>query len=476
MKKIFKTFVPIICLVGFLSSCDDELDQLPNDSVTPQTFYTNNADFESATRGIYSGFLGGAYYGGLFSSLADIMTDNVIIAPAGRLSNQVFFEWRQAPNLAWNVMGSPYLITNRANLIIQNIDNLSDGQDKNNFLGEARATRALALFDMLRVYSKIPTQSADASSSLGMPIITVTDPNIEIPRPTVEESYNFVISEFEAAKSLLNSDNGSGRLNTNSVNALLSRVYLYNGDYQASIDAANDVSGSVASITSFPGIWTDANTDGVLFKIDQDRILDGVGIGVQWSQSNAGNVIPEYVASFELFNLYQNTDIRKTSYMSTLPDAAGNIYNAITKIFGETGQNNGVVDAKVIRMSEVYLNKAEAYSNLNNDAMALASLDEVRSNRISGFVSGNETGTALMDAIRLERRLEFFAESHRFFDLKRWNEGVVRSATDGEFFDGTGTTTATNFLSLPAGSNLYQLPIPQAERNIFPGLQQNPGY
>ncbi|MEZ4976874.1 MAG: RagB/SusD family nutrient uptake outer membrane protein [Flavobacteriaceae bacterium] len=147
-------------------------------------------------------------------------------------------------------------------------------------------------------------------------------------------------------------------------------------------------------------------------------------------------------------------------------------------MLGEAGQNNGVVDAKVIRAAEVYLNKAEAYmmSNPPNEAAALQALDMVRSNRYSGFVSGNETGAALLDAIKLERRLELFAEGHRFFDLKRWGMAIERSTVYGEYFDGSGTPVPAEFATLPASSHKFNLPIPQREINIYPDFQQNPGY
>jgi len=476
MKNIYKTLVVVFSLL-IVQSCDDELNQLPNNAVSPSTYYNTAEDFDNAMRGVYSGFLGGSYYGGSLLSRPDIITSNVILAQAGRRSNQAFHEWRHSTNLAWGMMFSPYVITNRANLIIENIDNLDDGPTKNNFLGEARTARALALFDMLKVYSKIPTQSADAGSSLGMPIITGTDPNVRELRPTVAESYAFVISELEASRSLINADNGVGRFNKDAVNALLSRAYLYNGQYQEAINAANAVNSAVADAASFPQVWLDGSEAGVIMKINQDRILDGVGIGIEWSQSVGGTVIPEYVMEFDMYNLYAGNDVRKTSYVQILPDADGNIYNAITKMYGEAGQVNGVVDPKIIRAAEVYLNKAEAHAMLGGqDAQALAALDMVRSNRYSGFVSGNETGAALLDAIKNERRLELFAEGHRLFDVKRWNEGISRSATNGEVFDGTCTPVPGSFLNLPAGSHLFELPIPQAEINVYPEFQQNPGY
>ena len=41
--------------------------------------------------------------------------------------------------------------------------------------------------------------------------------------------------------------------------------------------------------------------------------------------------------------------------------------NAIIKHYGEAGQQNGSVDAKILRAAEVYLNKAEALYFLNNE-------------------------------------------------------------------------------------------------------------
>ena len=474
MKNIIKA----ILLSGVLifSSCDDELDQQPNNSFSIDTYYKTAGDFENATRGLYSGFFRGGYYGSSFLSRPDIMSDNVILAQTGRRSNQFFNEWRYTPNAAWDMMQSPYIVNNRANLIIANIDNLEDGPVKNNFLGEARASRALAMFDMLRVYSKIPAQGGDANTSLGMPIILGTDPAVKELRPTVAESYQFVIDELEAAKNLINTDNGVGRLNKNAVNALLSRVYLYNGEYAKVITAASAVTSTVATIANFPGVWTDSNNDGVIFKLDQDRVLDNIGVGIDWSQSVGSTVRPEYVMAYDFYQKYSNNDVRKNAYTFIGADSDGNLYNAIKKMFGEAGQNNGAVDAKVIRTAEVYLNKAEAHAMLDQDGPALTALDVVRSNRYSGFVSGNETGTALMDAIKLERRLELFAEGHRFFDLKRWNMPVQRDPNYGDFFDGTGTPVPAAFLNLSANDFKFNLPIPQREKNIYPEFQQNPGY
>lgn len=470
MKKFLYTITVLLVAFTF-QSCEEELEQLPNNAFAPESFYQNSQDFEFATRALYSGLFAGSYYGGSFLSRPDITSDNVIVAQAGRKSNLSFYEWRYKANSGWNMMGSAYIVIGRANQIIDKINNLTDGATKDNFLGEALAVRALAHFDLLRVYSRV-----SEASSLGMPYVTSTDPNYEAPRPLVSETLANIAADLEAAKALIGNSDIKSRFTKNGVNALLSRVHLYAGNYQASIDAANEVTTSVAMRSNFAQIWTDSSNDGIILKLDQNASIDDIGVGIEWSQSSASGIIPEYVWSYEFATSIDATDIRLTAYNGAIPDANGNLYNAIIKMYGEAGQQNGSVDAKILRAAEVYLNKAEAMYFNNDPAGALTALDVVRAERYAGFVSGGETGSDLIAAIQKERRIELAAEGHRLFDLRRWGLGINRSDSEGEFYDGTGTPAITQARSLSAGDYRMVFPIPQSEINIYTDLQQNPDY
>lgn len=82
--------------------------------------------------------------------------------------------------------------------------------------------------------------------------------------------------------------------------------------------------------------------------------------------------------------------------------------------------------------------------------------------------------TEAMSALKMERRLEFALEGHRFFDLVRWGEAatVINSYLAVEKTKRSYLTIA-NFV---AGKNEYQ-PIPQNEIDLSKGaLKQNPGY
>ena len=107
---------------------------------------------------------------------------------------------------------------------------------------------------------------------------------------------------------------------------------------------------------------------------------------------------------------------------------------------------------------------------------ALADLNRLRVNRYTGFdaIKATETSTALAEAIDLERRLELAFEGHRFFDLKRRNQPIVRNTKSGDLANGTGITYVKP--GFAASDTKFQLPIPQSEINANPNIIQNPGY
>ncbi|TDS11950.1 SusD-like starch-binding protein associating with outer membrane [Maribacter caenipelagi] len=480
MKNNIKLLV-LLFSFGFFMSCDDELNDLqPFVEGNPETFFNSVSAFQNGVDGAYRQLWN--YYSSTGSGLQgipDILSDNVIIAQTGRRSNQDYFNYRYvagtggAIDLYWS---EAYEAVNVANLVIAQIDNLGDGDDKDNILGQALAIRAWAHFDLVRVYGKIPTQSADANASLGVVYIKVEDGDTEDPfaepvRETVASNYAEIIGDLERASQLIGADNGQGKLNTDGVYALLSRVYLYNGEYQKVIDAADEVSVPLATAEELEGLYTDANEAGIVVKlaINTSSESGGNNVGVLYSQSNSTSTISEYVFDFDFINSIDEDDLRKDviSFVGLNQD---NQYNAISKFLGETGQVNGRVDVKVMRAAEVLLNKAEAQFELGQDA--LSTLNELRDLRYVAY-DGGETGQDLEDAIQFERRVELSFEGHRFFDLKRRGEAVMRS-TMGDIIDGSGTPP--DFPTIAADNFRFQLPIPIAEINANQNMVQNPGY
>lgn len=484
-----KKFLYLIPTFFLLFSCSEEaIDHIPYNAVNQETVLQFPKDFNNFILGGYSYMVKNGGADGFGQELlidTECSTDNLILNPQGRQSNKDGYNWTNTANSSsFSFYNSAYRSALMANIVIDQINKLDPGTFRDNILGEAYFIRAINYFELLRNYSKIPTQSSDANSSLGIAYITSSKTIIREPRTSVADCYSKLLSDLNNAAGLIGNSStvvGSGRANKASVYGLLSRVHLYMGNYASCITNADlAIAASGATVTSRAnfytsanvGLWEDtaASSTGVLFKLRLD-IVDAVNPGVAYSQAVGSAIRSEYVVSKELFDIYQATDIRKAAYFKT-GVFSGNSYNNIGKYDGRaTGQRN-LVDVKLIRIEEVILNKAEAEYKLTGGG--LASLDLIRSNRYSSFVSGGETGTALWNAIQLERRLEMAFEMDRYYTLKRLSLPLVRSSVDGHFSNGTGTPAVVT--NIAANDFRWQFPIPQDEIDINPAIVQNPGY
>lgn len=485
MKNITIKATVLLFSLAVITSCDDELNNLqPFTEGSPETFFNSISTFQNGVDGVYSQLRN--YYmspGSGYQGIPDIVSDNVVLVQTGRRSNEDYYDFRYNANTAGAIplyWSEAYEAVNAANLVIGQIDNLADGDAKNNILGQALAARAIAHFDLARIYAQIPTQSGGAGSSPGIVYLKVEDgdtgdPFAQPARESVDSNYAEIIGDLEAARQLIADDNGEGRLDLDGVNAMLSRVYLYMGQYQNAIDAADRVTEGPAAAADLLDVYEDTINDGVIIEwginTTSEANLAASNVGVLYSQSNSSSTISEYAVEFEFFNSIDPNDLRR-NVIQFVGTNQGNNYNAVRKFLGEAGQVNGRVDIKVLRAAEVILNKAEAQFALGQETAALATLDELRTNRYTSF-TGGESGQQLGDAINFERRVELCFEGHRFFDIKRRGEALMRS-NNGDIIDGTGTPPEV--LMLPSGDFRFQFPIPVAETNANPNLQQNDGY
>jgi hypothetical protein len=477
MKKLLYL---LILSAATVSCSDEDITFTPYNSVSEAIVLRNATDLENMLNGAYSYMIkngGDGGYGSEFIIDSEVMTDNIILKRDGRQSNASGFRLLSVPSSShFNYFTSAYRPAEFATRILDNLNVAPAGASRDNIEGQARFIRALTMFDMVRIYSKIPTQSSDAKSSDGMYYLDVVEPFGKPSRPKVEETYTKIINDLLIAKDKIGTSNtlASGKASRAAVFALLSRVYLYMGEYAKVIEFGNlAIAGNnVCPRTSFAALWQDTNSNGVLFKLRIDQV-DGVTPGVVFNQTISGEIRSEYVVQKSVYDLFNDSDVRKTAYFRQ-GNYAGSNYNHIIKYLSRTSGNPAILDIKVLRVEEVYLNMAEAQYRLNGGGLNY--LDAVRAQRYSSFVSPNETGAALLNAILLERRLELFAEMDRFFTLKRLGLDMTRNAVDGDKADGSGQKVEAASLSIPAGNFKWQLPIPQSQIDLNSNLKQNPEY
>jgi hypothetical protein len=487
MRKI--TLLMIVCLSAFIFSCKDELEITPFDKVDEAMAFKTPSDYTAALRGTYSRLTGvdDQYYIQRKMILSDVLSDNLVLSQTGRKSLQSYYEFKLDANSTWSgLLLYGYSVIDRSNRILNNIGNLPEGDFKNDVIAQAKALRAMAHFDIAITFAPSFKAVNPDDANSGIPIKNDVDASAKPSRNTLNETFNFIIEDLKSAIGLAQNDRASvasGFMNQSAMSALLAKVYLYKGDYaaaKAEAQNAADLIGSadlaIGSRDDFSSIWKDNSPGnaGVLFKVLFTE-QDGDFPGTEFSQSTPSGTRSEYVPTFELYSKYQDTDIRKTAYFKT-SDFSGFTYNHIIKYSSRPGSSANVVDVKVIRGAEVYLTLAEAAYRSGDETTALSALDEVRSRRYDAFVSPAESGQTLLDAILLERRLELAFEGQRYYDLKRLGLPIIRSATEGDRADGSGTPAPATTQNIQANDFKFTLPIPTAERQANPNFAQSPNY
>jgi hypothetical protein len=492
-NKILKISILSVFTLGVLTSCERELDQESFSQVPLEVAMKDPDNFTQAINGAYTAIKGSGYFSvdtGNQIIVPDLTTDNLIVNPQGRQSNFTAYNWSFSPNngSVTGMFTQAYFVISRANMPLKYLANLPAGAFRNNIEAHAKAVRAAAHFDLVRAYCKIPTQSADANGSLGIPYITEFNPldNTVTRNNTVAQVYDNIIADLNFAVNNITDNpdpNDKSKFSKAAIYGLLSRVYLYKGDYNNAVAAGNSsiaASSSVGTRAKFTNIWGSDETDGVLFKV-LNSAAENVTVGVAYQQGynpalpNLGNIRSEYVVPKSLNDLYLSTDIRKAAYIRT------SAYQGIQRNHvikwgnnaapGSTGLN--VVEVKYLRTAEVYLNVAEAAYKVGNETLANTLLNTLKAQRYDLYAPVTLTGTALWNEIMLQRRLELAFENDRFYTFKRLGLTMQRTG-EGPNVDGTGTASVVQTI-LPTDTR-WQWPIPQTTINITPAFQQNPGY
>ncbi len=449
-------------------SCSKEfLEIQPEQSVSTEQALLTIGDFNAAITGAYDGLSSSDYYGRYFVLVSDIMSDDVKQnASANRASDWAAYAGSATDNnnLSGNIWAQQYSVIDRCNRIISSEVELptSVQTQLNDIKGQAYAIRALAHFDLVRIYAQHYTYSNDASH-LGIPIVTVVDPFQKPARNTVKEVYDQVIADLNTALGLISNNKNSFIITKSGVNALLSRVYLYKEDWAKSAAAATEVINStlytLVGNSSYATIFSGDHSSETIFEIDMNptdrRGTDA--LGGMYLKTGYGDYLP----SKDLLNLIPSGDIRNTLFVTDSDLAGDYASKRVNKYSSTLGEDN----TPVIRLAEVYLNRAEAnYHIPGNEAAAKADVNLIRKRGLPSATDITATGTALLDKILLERRIELSYEGHRLYDLTRNKKGVHR----------TNCTSGVCDVEYP--NDRFILAIGEYEVDVNPNMVQNPGY
>lgn len=412
-----------------------------------------------------------------------------------------------------NMWVTPYKVIDRANRLIRILDSgvIGDTPQKNvdDYKGQALMARALAHFDLLKLYSRAYDVEKNGST-LGVPIMTEPqDFTYQPARNTVNETYTQILADLEDAVKLMYGTRvmndkdadapnigNTGYFNSWAAKALQARVYQYMGKQQEALDVAEDIINNspykLWTNEQYVSQWTsdpvEQNTES-LFEIVITNTEDWTDReGIAYLYDGTGYYDMHLTKSFYEFLEENYKDDVRTKLLGTSPyiGKTSAIFEKevfVTKYAPKTSNLPvGVNNLKLFRLSEVYLIAAEAAAHLGKQDVAAKYLNEI-------VLRGNPNATKVSDAdatvdrVLQERRVELFAEGHRYFDLVRNNKDIIRFEYNDNDSDEVKLKKKGWHGNLAKEAQKFNrdyfraiLPIPEKEFDVNPNIIQNADY
>ena len=481
MKRI-NTLIIALFIAVFSVSCDSLLD-IDTKHALPQEKIQSVEGCRALIVGTYDLMQSPTYLGRDLIVEPEILADNLGLSPnASRYTNLYQFQ----PNYQIDIWTSAYEIISALNEALASLEKLEQTDAVTALKGEALFLRAYNYFYLANVYARTPKHLV-GNFDLCVPLVLEPFYNdggniaeqASVERNNVDVVWNKIITDLNDAFSLLNG-NDSGlapeRASAIAAKAFLSRVYLYHEDWDDAVNAATYVLTN-SKVKIYKG-----NTYTDIFKKDSESLFelvyaesenlassglhsiygtvddgkrdaDGFGNGIGAGDGNCA--VPD--AFVDLFD--QTKDIRF--------GALRKVMRSGVKMWWSTKFNSwkgtfGMDNIPLIRISEVLLNRAEAYAHLADNTSlinARTDIDELRKNR--GLDPTDVPNSGLLDEILLQRRIELAFEGHRFFDLKRLGKDILRS-------NSLPTVEYSDYRVVS--------PLPTKELDVNKKLKNNPGY
>jgi tetratricopeptide (TPR) repeat protein len=461
MKKIrLRIFANTILLLAILVciACEDFVAvDLPDSQLSSPTVFDNKATADAAMAYIYSamrdeGMLSGNSLG-LSAQLGYYADELDFYGSPSDASHSFFTNNLSASNsTASNYWNCAYRQIYAANALYQGVS-LSAGippADAERLQGEALFVRGLIHLYLTSLYGDVP-------------YVTQTDYNVNrsIEKISSADAMAMAIEDLTKAAELLPSDyatTGRARPNKAVAQGILSRAYLYKGQWDKAIEAASYVIGSGQyQMATIQEAFLNQSTE-VLWQLPPSQ--EGFPTLEAGTFTLFSGPPQQSALSEALLGRFAFGDLRKEYWIASVTDGSQQWH--YTAKYRQTATGSTSTEYSILlRLPEILLIRAEAYARQGSTEAALMDLNVVRNRAgLADYVTSDTS--VLLEEILNERCRELFCEQgHRFFDLKRYMQltGVLSPLKPG--------WNETDHL----------LPLPLTEIRLNPNLlPQNPGY
>ena len=381
-----------------------------------------------------------------------------------------------------------------ANAVLDYLPKVTDTEEMKNIVkAQALALRGFYYFNLVNIFGQPYNHNPEA---LAVPLKLSSgieaDENA-LSRKTVAEIYTQILTDLHLAEEtykILPTElqwNKKYRTSLPMVQLMLSRTYLYMENWEKAAEYAkmvmdntifslkdlNDVSSYAEEYMYYPTydspetIWAYGSPEDMFIWVCNEANTVNTADGNRKMHSY-------FQASQDLKETFDEYDLRLKRYIIQAPTESGYMDMAYGKILVGTQyylpKNAINVFGRSLRLSEAYLNYAEAQANIGGEGVQLAAetLTTFREKRFDPeddfevFITEQEE---LIEFIKDERRRELCFEGHRWFDLRRWGMPEIKHVwhSKDKSFEYT----------LKEKDLMYTIPIPDEAIQENTKLEQN---
>ena len=492
----------ILCMMLATSCKDSFLDADIRGGIPLDSYYETDEDALAATTAAYKQLWAAYFWGGPYI-LKEMLSGDVNKGGGGAGDWPTFkliqtFSYDPQNSEIADTWNKYYGIISRANLVINKVKPENDLRRR--LIAEAKTLRAFSYFELVTLWGGVPVvlDILPPSSWSTQTRATVAEVYAQI-----EKDLSEAIEELPEKSSYDELD--KWRISRGTARGILLKTYLYEQKWDDAIDqfTAIESSGEYSLETNFGKIFRWQGELGPEALLEAVYANQGLASGAfeanaydcmnimlmapnqdYYTQAPGDSLLPGWGFNiprpgiWEAFIAAGDTGARRhnTLWSEAELEAKGGYMDAacydfegfIRRKYGsyayETTTSEGAdpfgsygTNMRLLRYADVLLMASEAFYRLGDETNSLKYLNMVRARAQMPEVSAS--GSAIFDAIVLERRLELAFEGFRFQDLVRWGLAAEELGPAG----------------FQSGKNEV-LPIPFSERQIDPGLEQNPGY
>jgi hypothetical protein len=220
MKKTNLIYLLALLVITLTTSCEKQLDTQPTDFLTPDSYFSTEAELEAALRGVYDP-LGYArmYQDGWWNRLSAGLDDSYVnLVPTARVETNSFNSADGTVRDAW---ANCYQGIERANVLLENVGKPKMSETKRlEIKGQALFLRAYYYFLLVSNWGDVPLKLSS----------TKVSSDAQISRNPAQEVYAQILKDMTEAQSILPRISAygghNGKVSKTAAQAILARVCL----------------------------------------------------------------------------------------------------------------------------------------------------------------------------------------------------------------------------------------------------------